>query len=136
MSDACDSAGLPHRSFPCNECPIRKDNANNPASKFPTERWQSLTSSVRSPGGFGPDFTSPLFGCHKGQPGQPDQDLACAGWLVKFGDGHPRVRLALAMGQLDPSALQPAPNWPPLHSDWDAVVRDQTLVEGEDDPHE
>lgn len=69
MSD-CD---FPRRRFPCDECPIRADNASNPDSKFPAERWRALTASVQSPGGFGPDFGSPLFGCHKGRPRRADE---------------------------------------------------------------
>lgn len=130
-ANVCSINGFPYRPFPCNECPIRADNVDNPSSHFPAERWEVLSSSVESPGGFGPSFDSPMFGCHKGMPGRPDEDLACAGWLAIFGGGHPRVRLAVALEQLPLSALRRGANWPPLHPDWTAVVRNQTLVEGE-----
>ena len=125
---ACD---FPRRRYPCDECPIRADNAGNPASKFPAIRWRELTASVESAGGFGPVFGSPMFGCHKGKPGQPGEDLACAGWLASFGAAHPRVRLAVATGQLDPSDLSPGENWPPLFTEWRDLVRVQT-ADGED----
>jgi len=125
---------MPHRRFPCNECPIRADNADNPASKFPAWKWRELTASVESPGGFGPEFDAPLFGCHKGQPGNSGEDLACAGWLARFGLGHPRVRLALATGRLDPAALRPGENWPPLFTSWRAIVAAQSLPEDAEPP--
>ena len=41
---------FPHRKYPCNECPFRRDNADNPASQFPSERWAELRSTVRRAG--------------------------------------------------------------------------------------
>lgn len=117
---------FPRRRFPCGECPIRSDNADNPRSKFPAERWDALTASVVDPDtGFGPSFDAPLFGCHKGEPGT-DADLACAGWLARFGRDHPVIRFALTTGRLPEEALTPGPNWPPLHPTWREVVAHQT----------
>lgn len=115
-----------HRTFPCDECLIRADNKENPRSKFPAERWAASSASIRNAAGYGPDMHAPLFGCHKGTPSDPDEDLACAGWLAKFGAGHPTVRLAVVCGGLPVSALEPGENWPPLHNTWDEVVQYQT----------
>lgn len=125
---ACDRRELPHRRYPCDECPIRADNADNPASKFPAERWEALSRSVRI-GQHQPMVGDPLFGCHKGQPGTPEADLACAGWLARFGGDHVTIRLALARGQLPPAMMEPGENWPPLHETWDDVVAHQTREE-------
>jgi hypothetical protein len=108
-----DHSGLPRRHFPCDECPIRADNSDNPKSKFPAERWDDLSASVRDPRtGRQPMPGDIMFGCHKGEPGTK-ADLACAGWLAQFGADHVGVRLAVVRGQLPDSALTPGANWPP-----------------------
>lgn len=124
---------FPHRKYPCDECPIRADNTDNPKSQFPAERWRSLESSVRDPiSGEHPGMDDPLFGCHKGRPGEPGEDLACAGWLARFGRDHVRIRLALALGDLPRDAIEAKDNWPPLHDTWEGVVAGHTSdTEGE-----
>lgn len=136
-ADHCDAAPptgrepLPHRSFPCGPCPIRADNSNNPAAKFPADRWKALSRSVRDPEtGYQPSLGDPIFGCHKGEPGT-DADLGCAGWLAVFGADHIAVRLAVFTGRLPASALEPGASWPPLHDTCDDVVRTQTAPEEE-----
>jgi Family of unknown function (DUF6283) len=117
---------LARRQFPCDECPFRADNRDNPKSKFPAERWEALSVTVRDPlTGHQPMPGDILFGCHKGEPGT-DADLACAGWLAQFGSDHVGVRLAIAQGRLPDSALEPGVNWPPLHENWADVVQAQT----------
>lgn len=117
---------MPYRKFPCNECPIRADNCDNPRSKFPAERWAALSVTVRDPQtGRQPMPGEIMFGCHKGEPGT-DRDLACAGWLAQFGSEHIGVRLAVTTGRLPESALETGENWPPLHQTWQDVVRAQT----------
>lgn len=124
---------LPRREFPCGPCPIRADNADNPDAKFPAHRWKALSNTVPDPvTGMPPLPGIPLFGCHKGRPGSDDScprtedDLTCAGWLAQFGGDHLTIRLALNERRLDPAALKPGDNWPPLHQTWDDVVRHQT----------
>lgn len=127
MKDEACTGSFPRRLFPCNECPIRADNADNPSSKFPAERWKTLSVTVRNPRtGVEPHLHEILFGCHKGEPGT-DADLACAGWLVRFGIDHLAVRYALVTGRLPASALEAGENWPPLHETWADVVEAQTL---------
>lgn len=117
---------LPHRAFPCDECPFRSDNRDNPAAKFPAERWRALVVTVRDPrDGREPALDAPLFGCHKGAPGS-GLDLACAGWLATVGRDHLRVRLALATGQLPHQALQQDATWPPLYRSWAETAAAQT----------
>lgn len=124
---------FPRREFPCGPCPIRADNADNPAAKFPAARWEALSRTLPDPDtGTPPMPGEPMFGCHKGKPGsdehnpQPEDDLCCAGWLVRFGYDHLTVRLALHDGRLTEADLTPGPNWPPLHETWADVVRNQT----------
>ena len=45
-----------------------------------------------------------MFACHKTVEGK---DAACAGWLAQVGTAHPQIRLELALGQLEPSRLDP-----------------------------
>lgn len=116
------TAPMPRRAYPCDECPIRVDNAGNPASQFPAARWAELTETVPDPvTAASPGLGTPMFGCHKGAPGT-DTDVACAGWLARFGAGHVTVRLAVAAGRLPAAALEPGENWPPLHRTWAEVV--------------
>lgn len=117
---------MSYREFPCGPCPIRADNRDNPDAKFPAERWDELGGTVRDPRtGTHPMRGDAMFGCHKGEPGTGD-DLACAGWLVRFGADHVAVRLAVATGRLPEDALVAGRHWPPLHATWDDVVRHQT----------
>lgn len=125
---------LPRRIFPCGECPVRADNTCNPRSKFPAERWQSLRDTVDDGTGGTAPLGAPLFGCHKGEPGT-DADLACAGWLAAFGDRSMTVRLAIAQGRLNPDALRPGPNWPPLHTSWDEMATAHLWRPGDPDDH-
>jgi hypothetical protein len=131
-ADRCDAASstgrrpVPHREFPCGPCPIRADNCDNPKAKFPAERWEALSRTVRDPQtGRQPMPGEPMFGCHKGEPGT-DNDLCCAGWLVRFGADHIGVRFAIATSRLPGSALKAGDNWPPLYETWADVVRAQT----------
>jgi hypothetical protein len=125
---------LPHRIYPCNECPVRADNCDNPRSKFPAGKWRDLRASIDDGTGGSSAMIAPIFGCHKGEPGS-DADLACAGWLAAFGERSLPVRLALAMGRLHPGALAPAPTWPALYETWDDMVAAQTLRPGDPTDH-
>jgi hypothetical protein len=78
--------------------------------------------------GFGPSIDAPMFGCHKGAP-STNADLACAGWLARFGLDHPLVRFAALQGRIPAEAFQPGDNWPPLHETWEEVVGHHTLPE-------
>lgn len=121
-----ERAALPHRAFPCDECPFRMDNAENPAAKFPAERWAALAVTVRNlASGRQPMPGDAMFGCHKGAPGT-NADLACAGWLARFGADHVGVRLTAVRGRLPYRALEPGANWPALYDTWDDAVRAQT----------
>jgi hypothetical protein len=117
---------MPRRTFPCGPCPARADNGDNPAAKFPPERWLEMSATVRDPlTGQEPQLGAILFGCHKGDPAT-NEDLACAGWLASFGGDHLAIRLAKAEGRLPASALRPGENWPPLYATWEEMVRAQT----------
>lgn len=121
-----DDEGMPHRTYPCNECPWRTDV---PVGRFPIERFRELRSTSVQPD----DEESIIaaasghqekFGCHKGEPGTGD-DLACAGWLAVSGDQNMSVRLAVALGDLPPSTLRAGADWPQLYDSYDAMVEAQ-----------
>lgn len=125
---------LPRRAFPCNECPVRRDNADNPRSKFPAERWNALRATIGDGSGVGL-LDMPMFGCHKGTPGDAGEDLACAGWLAAFGHRSVPVRLAVCYGQLGSEALWPGDGWPVLYDDWDEMAEAQQWNPGDPDGH-
>lgn len=106
---------LPHCARPCANCPWRKDA---PAVEFPAERYEALRVTAGRPGheaGLG----APIFACHKSVLGR---DRACAGWLVVAGLDHLGIRLAVALGRLPASALQPGADWPDLFSSYDEMA--------------
>ncbi|GAA3449712.1 DUF6283 family protein [Dactylosporangium matsuzakiense] len=105
---------LPHRGFPWDESLFRRDNSDNPAAKFPAERWAELSKTVRDPATRRQPMPGELFGCHKGAPGTRE-DLACAGWLATVGADHVGGRLDVLSGRLPLSALEPGAGWPPLY---------------------
>lgn len=127
---------MPHRKRPCAVCPARRDNANNPEAKFPAERWAALTRTVcDGRGGSAPDG-SPLFGCHKGAPGDPAEDILCAGWAAAFGNMSFPARLAAATGDLPRDVLNPdRAGWPDLYDDWAEMVAAQMWNPGDPDGH-
>lgn len=94
---------------PCAECPWRADAE---PGRFEPERWEALRASGSDERGFGPEFTAPLFACHKTPEGE---ERACAGWLAVEGANHPRVRLDVLTGAMPECALTPGPDWPDLH---------------------
>lgn len=124
----------PHRRFPCAECPVRKDNASNPRSKFPASRWETLRGTIEDPEGGHALMGAPLFGCHEGEPGT-GADLLCAGWAASFGRESVQVRIYVSIGRLPASVLGTGRNWPELYENWDDMVAAQTLQPGEPDDH-
>jgi Family of unknown function (DUF6283) len=93
-------APFPHRAFPCVPCPVRADNHDHPNAKFPARAVGMLSVTVRDPvTGRHPTLGDPLFGCHKGEPAT-NNDLACAGWLARFGADHVTMRAAITHGRL------------------------------------
>ena len=98
---------LPHRRYPCRECPFRRDTE---PGQFPACRYQALQDTAGRPGHEAP-LGAPLFACHKSPDGREE---ACAGWLAVAGYDHLGVRLAVAMGRLPGAALMPGEDWPEL----------------------
>lgn len=125
---------FPHRKYPCDECPVRRDNADNPRSKFLVERWAALRSTVDDGDGNEAPLGAPIFGCHKGAPGT-DADMACAGWLASFGDRHLAVRLAVALGRVSAAVLHRPNHWPPLYDTWEEMAAAQTWRPGMPSAH-
>lgn len=109
---------LPHRAYPCNECPWRR---STPPGQFPGTRYDTLrnTSGTR---GAEAALNAPLFACHKTAEGQ---EQACAGWLAAVGAGHLGVRLAVIQGRLPATALQPGEGWPELFDTYDEMADTQ-----------
>lgn len=100
-------SGLPHRRYPCRECPFRRDTK---PGQFPACRYEALRDTAGEPGAEAP-LGAPLFACHKSPEGREE---ACAGWLAVAGAEHIGARLAVAMNRLPASALSPGEDWPEL----------------------
>ncbi|WP_425301265.1 DUF6283 family protein [Nocardia wallacei] len=76
---ACAADGLlPHRRYPCAECPWRRDT---PAGQFSQERYDDLAATTGSPGREA-WLDAPLLACHKSPEGGEE---TCAGWLAAVG---------------------------------------------------
>lgn len=105
-----------HAARPCGECPWRRDQ---PPGRFPPERYEALRCTSASADGSAP-LGSPMFACHKTAEGK---EIACAGWLAVEGADHVGVRLAVVLGDLDPAALEPQPDWPDLIESYDELAR-------------
>ncbi len=81
----------------CAECPWRRDVA---PGRFPPERYEALLSTCK-PGG----MPKAMFACHKSSEGQ---EKACAGMLLVEGPNLNSVRLAVALGKIDPHEVTAA----------------------------
>mgnify|MGYP000532835257 CR=1 FL=1 len=116
---------FPCRSFPCAECPWRADVE---PGQFPAGRYDILRRTSVGENGAAVFPGTPMFGCHKGEPGS-GADLACAGWLAVAGRDHIDVRVAVLRGYLPGKALAPGDGWPPLYESYDAMA---AAMAGED----
>lgn len=79
----------------CDQCPWRKDA---PHGLFSRERFDAMRTTV----GDG-DAIRPIFACHKAPEGH---ETACVGYLMVCGWTNIVVRVAAAMGRVDPKALR------------------------------
>lgn len=113
---------LPRVHRPCDECPWRRDT---PAGRFPACRYQQLAETTGGPG-TEVALGAPMFACHKTPDGR---ERACAGWLATTGRHHLGVRLAAALGRLDPAALEPGPGWPDLFDTYDEMAATQAATD-------
>lgn len=111
---------VPHRRFPCAECPWRRDTA---AGQFSRDRYDALAATSGSPGAEA-GLTDPMFACHKSPLGSEE---ACAGWLAAVGHDHLGVRLAVLTGRLDQDVLRPGEGWPELLASYDEMVTAKAL---------
>ncbi|WP_324189941.1 DUF6283 family protein [Nocardia cyriacigeorgica] len=115
------SAGpLRHRRHPCAECPWRRDVS---PGQFSVERFVDMACTSGRPGEEA-GLDAPLFACHKTVEGR---EQACSGWLAAVGYHHLGVRLAVAMGRLDPLALEPGEGWPELFASYAEMTSTQAL---------
>lgn len=110
-----DHDSLPHRRFPCVECPWRRDV---PPGKFSQDRYDDLAATTGTPGNEAP-IGAPIFACHKTEAGR---DQACAGWLAIVGHQHLGVRIAVIQGRLPGGALEPGPDWPDLFDSYEQMA--------------
>jgi hypothetical protein len=113
---------LPHRTYPCTECPFRRDTS---AGQFPACRYEALRETVGQQGGEVP-IGAPVFACHKSPEGR---DEACAGWLAVCGIEHLGMRFAVVTGRLEPEDLQPGEGWPELFASYEEMA----AVQGSED---
>ncbi|MGV9869741.1 DUF6283 family protein [Rhodococcus koreensis] len=117
-------SALPHRQYPCAECPWRRDVA---PGMFGRERFDALASTSGRPG-HEAAVDAAMFACHKSAEGEEE---ACAGWLAVAGVEHLGVRLSVIRGRLDPAALARGDGWPDLFDSY----AEMAATQGEIDPH-
>jgi hypothetical protein len=77
---------------PCSECPWRRDQ---PAGRFPPERYQKLANTAY-------DMSLVQFACHKSLEGR---EIPCAGFLLKGATHNLGVRLAIYENRYDRGVL-------------------------------
>lgn len=118
--------GLPHRRYPCAECPWRRDTE---PGQFPASRYEALRATSGEPGQEA-RLGDPMFACHKSPEERAE---ACAGWLATVGQEHIGVRLAVTMRDLPATALNPFPDWPELFTSYEEMAAAQAA---DDNPEE
>lgn len=111
--------GIDKLATPCASCPWRTDSTARDIPNFSMSLAESLAATCPDGRDQGPDFFASHFACHMSKP---DDEFACAGWLATVGHRHPRVRLAVLRGLVDPAALSPRDGWPPLHENYQQVL--------------
>src|SRR5579862_7576170 len=104
---------------PCASCPWRVSATAADIPNFDIELAENLASTCPDSDGMGPDFFAGIFACHQTKEGK---EFACAGWLATVGHCHPRIRIAVSAGQLEPAALEPGADWPELHENYGEVI--------------
>jgi hypothetical protein len=109
---------LAHAKRVCRECPWRRDT---PPGKFEACRYDALRATAGGPGAE-VGLEAPMFACHMSPEGR---EYACAGWLAVAGRDHLGVRFAVALGRLDPAALDPGAGWPELFGSYEEMAAAQ-----------
>jgi hypothetical protein len=104
---------------PCPSCPWRVDKDATDIPNFDLASAEGLAKCCPDDRNIGPDFGATMFACHQSKDGA---EIACAGWMAAVGHRHPGVRIAVAMGRLDPPALRPGLRWPRLHKNYQQVL--------------
>lgn len=97
---------------PCSGCPWRMDTAMSIMPE--AEALCGSDSRPLLPG-------DPMMPCHK-KPRDADQNL-CAAWLALFGWHHLKVRMMVGAGLISVDALEPKPEWPPLHPNVSSIIQ-------------
>lgn len=116
MSSSC---ALNPLNKPCGSCPWRVNQEASDIPNFDLEKAERLRNSSPDINGMGPSYLDPIFACHQSRVGE---EFACAGWLAKVGHAHPRIRYLVSTGKLPAEALNPATDWPELHSNYPDVL--------------
>ncbi|GAA1978314.1 DUF6283 family protein [Kitasatospora viridis] len=120
------STGTPHRRYPCNECPWKRETE---PGQFTAERYELLrnTSEQIEVTSMEDIVSQPMFACHKSPEGDEE---ACAGWLAVEGHQHIGIRLAVATGRIPAQALRPGEGWPELFDTFEEMAERQGAVDG------
>lgn len=113
------SCALNTLAKPCPSCPWQVDKDASDIPNFSMDLAEGLARCCPDERGMGPDFGATMFACHQSKEGA---EIACAGWMAIVGHRHPGVRLAVATGRLDASALRPGERWPALHANYQQVL--------------
>lgn len=98
---------------PCPTCPWRVDQHANAIPNFSLPLAEGLVRTTR------PDLGAPVFACHQSRP---EQQVVCAGWLVRYGWDSIAVRMMLLHKQLTRDDLTIGEDWPEMHSTFEQVI--------------
>ena len=101
------------KRLPCRTCPWRVDQHADEIPGFSLELAERLDRTTDD------QFGAPIFACHQSREGK---DVACAGWLVRYGWDNLFVRLMLSQGRISPEQLDAGEDWPELHQTFDEVI--------------
>ena len=98
---------------PCPSCPWRVDQHADDIPNFRLELAENLVSTTSD------QLFAPTFACHQSREGA---EVACAGWLVRYGWDNLGVRLGLMTGRYTPDELEIGDDWPELHETFDDLI--------------
>lgn len=105
---------------PCASCPWRVDQDAQAIPNFDLALAEGLARTCASErGGESVGVEEAQFACHQSRDGA---EVVCAGWLAVEGRDHVGARVNVALGHVDPAALQPQPEWGPLHGCYAEVI--------------
>lgn len=108
-----------HRSYPCTECPWKRETA---LGRFAPDDFERLRGTCHQPDMSQWNGQRPIqqiFACHMSSEGK---EVACAGFLAVDGGQNLEVRLSQSLGDLPADVLSPGDAWPALYKSFEEMA--------------